>query len=192
LPTRGVLGGLHGSLGLSPLGSSYNYGKLEAHIASWWQLPWDHVVSVQAEIGVIAGDPPFFEKFYVGDYTDLLPDRILGLSPDRRQPPNIMGTDIAEVRYGDYAARLAAEYRIPLYRGHGSVYGIDSFVGAGLYGAATKRELDDPPSGYQGAERIPIDFTYNLGLRIETYVGGFSIAFSNLFGLLPAQGGGRK
>jgi outer membrane protein assembly factor BamA len=192
LPKRGSLGSIRGTLGLPPIGSSYSYQKLEASWASWWTVPWSHVVGVEARIGAVAGDAPFFEKFYVGDFTDLLPARILGLNPDRRQPPNFFGTDIAEVRYGDYAARLAAEYRIPLYRGHGSVYGIDSFVGAGLYGAATKRELDDPPSGYQGAERIPIDFTYNLGLRIETYVGGFSIAFSNLFGLLPAQGGGRK
>ncbi len=192
LPTRGALGSIRGTLGLEPIGSSYGYQKLEASLAYWWRLPWRHVVSLEGQVGAIAGDAPFFEMFYVGDYTDLLPDRILGLNPDRRQPPNILGTDIVEVRYGNYAAKLEAEYRIPLYVGRGSVYGIDFFTGAGLYGVATSRDFEDPPTGYEGAARAPIDLTYNLGLRIETYVGGFSVAFSNLFGLLPAREGGRK
>ena len=41
-------------------------------------------------------------------------------------------------------------------------------------------------------ETVPVDLTYNLGLRVETYVGGFVVAFSNLLGLLPARGSGRK
>lgn len=192
LPTQGSLGTVRGTLGLTPLGSSYGYQKLEAGFSHWWRLPWKHVINVEAELGAIAGAAPFFEKFYVGDFTDLLPDRILGLNPDRRQPPNILDTDIVEVRYGEYAGRLETEYRIPLYDGGGAVYGIDFFTGGGLWGVAGKRELTDPPSGYKGARRAPLDLTYNLGLRIETYVGGFSIAFSNLFGLLPARGGGRK
>jgi outer membrane protein assembly factor BamA len=193
LPTRGTLASVHGTLGLSPLGSSYNYQKLELGLTQWWHLPFDHVVNIEIELGAINGDAPFFEKFYVGDYTDLLPDRVLGLNPDRRQPPNILGTDIVEVRYGDFAARLESEYRIPIYESaRGSIYGIDFFSGGGILGVATKRELTDPPSGYEGARRIPVDLTYNLGLRIETAVGGFSIAFSNLLGLLPARSGGRK
>jgi len=192
LTTRGTLAAIHGSLALPPLGSSYSFQKLELRFKHWWRLPWKHVVSFEAQAGVIAGDPPFYEKLYVGDYSDLLPDRILGLNPDRRQPPNYLGTDIVEVRYGDYAAKLEGEYRVPLYSGGDSIYGIDLFGGLGLYGVATKRELTDPPSGYEGAEQIPVDLTYNLGLRLETYIGGFTLAFSNLLGLLPGRGGGRK
>lgn len=192
LTTRGTLASARVDLGMPPLGSSYGYGKVELGYQHWWRLPWDHVVSVEGRLGVIAGDAPFFEKFYVGDYTDLLPDRLLGLNPDRRQPPNYLGTDIVEVRYGDYAARVQGEYRVPLYEGRGSVYGIDAFAAAGLYGVAERGDLTSPPSGYEGAETVPIDLTYNLGLRVETYVGGFVVAFSNLLGLLPARGSGRK
>lgn len=192
LPKKGDLAIVRGSLGLEALGSSYGFGKLEASYAHWWKLPWRHVVSVRGELGAITGDAPFFEKFYVGDFTDLLPDRVLGLNPDRRQPPNYLGTDIVEIRYGDYAARLEGEYRIPLYSGQGSIYGIDFVSAFGLYGVAARRDFTDPPSGYEGFERVPIDLTFNLGLRIETYVGGFSFAFSNLIGLLPARGGDRK
>ena len=54
----------------------------------------------------VIGDAPLFEKFYVGDFTDLLPDRVLDLNFDRRAAPNFLGTDIVEVRYGQYAAKI--------------------------------------------------------------------------------------
>jgi outer membrane protein assembly factor BamA len=192
LPTRGTLASLRATVALEPLGSSYSYQKIELGWQHWWRLPWRHVVSLELNGGAIAGDAPFFEQFYVGDFTDLLPDRILGLNPDRRQPPNLLGTDIVEIRYGEYAARIEGEYRIPLYTGRGSVYGIDFFTAAGLYGVAGRRDFEDPPSGYEGLARVPVDLTYNLGLRVETFIGGFSVAFSNLLGLLPAGGGERK
>jgi outer membrane protein insertion porin family len=192
LPERGTFASVKGTFGLEPLGSSYGFAKLEGRYQRWWKLPWRHVVSLEGEFGAIAGDAPFFEQFYVGDYTDLLPDRVLGLNPDRRQPPNFFGTNVIEVRYGDYAARLEGEYSIPLYRGGGAIYGIDFFGGAGLYAVATREDFTDPASGYEGASRVPLDLTYNAGLRFETYVGGFSFAVANLVGLLPPKRGDRK
>ena len=57
---------------------------------------------------------------------------------------------------------------------------------------ATAHDLRDPPSGYEGLARAPVDLTYNLGLRVDTSVGGLTLAFSNLLGLLPARSGGRR
>lgn len=192
LTRRGALGSVSTTIGLVPLGSDYGYQKIELRGQRWWQLPWKHVISIEAYAGGIAGDAPFFEKFFVGDFTDLLPDRVLELAPDRRQPPNFFRTDIIEVRYGDYAAKLEAEYRLPIYTGKGSIYGVDLFGAAGVYAVAGRREFSDPPTGYEGAARIPIDLTFNLGLRIDTRVGGLSLGFANLLGLVPVQQGVRK
>jgi outer membrane protein assembly factor BamA len=192
LSTRGTLLSASISAGLPPLGSDYGYQKIELAAQRWWRLPWKHVIRLEAFAGGIAGDAPFFEKFYVGDLTDLLPDRLLDLAPDRRQPPNFLGTDIIEVRYGDFAAKLEGEYRIPLYVGRGSIYGVDLFAAAGLYSVATRREITDPPVGYEGFGRVPLDLTYNLGLRVDTSVGGFTLAFSNFLGFIPARRGERK
>ena len=191
LTTRGTLASASVTLGLPPLGSSYGFQKVELALRHWFRLPWGHVARIGAFGGGIAGDAPFFEKFYVGDFTDLLPDRVLDLAPDRRQPPNLLGTDIGEVRYGDFAAKIDAEYRVPVYTGRGAVYGVDVFATAGVYGVATRRELTDPPTGYAGARRIPVDLTFNLGVRVDTKVGGITLAFSNLLGLLPARHGER-
>jgi outer membrane protein assembly factor BamA len=189
LPTRGWNVVLTGDTALAPLGSDYGYTKLQLRASKWWSLPRSHVLRLDFNYGALTGNAPFFEKFYIGDFTDLLPDRVLDLNFDRRVAPDFLKTNIVEVRYGDYAAKLQAEYRIPLYRGHRSVYGIDLFGAAGIYGVATYRDLTDPARGYHGYRTIPIDLTFNLGFRIDTSAGGFLFAFSNLLGLVPVRSG---
>jgi outer membrane protein insertion porin family len=188
LPTKGMYVTVVGDTALAPTGSDYFYSKLQIRASRWWTLPWNHVARLELNYGAVTGNSPFFEKFYVGDFTDLLPDRILDLNFDRRTAPNFLKTDIVEVRYGNYAAKLQGEYRIPVYRGHRSIYGIDFFGAAGIYGVASYRDLSDPPRGYTGFRRVPIDLTFNLGFRIDTSAGGFVFAFSNLLGLFPVRG----
>jgi outer membrane protein insertion porin family len=191
LPTRGWLVSFRGEVSLLPAALDYDYQKFELDAAHWWKLPFhDHVLKVGVFAGGISGHAPFFEQFYVGDYTDLLPDRVLGMNFDRRPAPNFLGTDIVEVRYGDYALKLSAEYRIPLYRGRRSIYGIDLFATGGLYGVAGRRDLTEPPSGYSGLARIPLDITGNIGLRMDTSAGGFAFAFSNVLSFVPVRGEG--
>jgi outer membrane protein insertion porin family len=187
LPTRGWYIQLTGDTAFTPAGGDYGYTKVQLKASRWWKLPWDHVARLQLDYGAITGNAPFFEKFYVGDFTDLLPDRVLDLTFDRRNAPNYFNTDIVEVRYGDYALKVQGEYRIPLYRGHRSVYGVDLFGVAGVYGVASSRDLTDPPRGYHGIRKVPIDLTFNVGLRIDTSAGGFVFAFSNLLGLVPVR-----
>jgi outer membrane protein assembly factor BamA len=188
LPTRGMYVSVIGDTAIAPTGSDYFYSKLQIRASKWWSLPWNHVARLELNYGAVTGNSPFFEKFYVGDFTDLLPDRVLDLNFDRRTAPNFLKTDIVEVRYGNYAAKLQGEYRIPVYRGHRSIYGIDFFGAAGVYGVASYRDLSDPPRGYNGIRRVPIDLTFNLGFRIDTSAGGFVFAFSNLLGLFPVRG----
>lgn len=190
LPTQGWLVTLNGEFALLPASLDYDYQKLEARASHWWRLPWGHhVLSLDLYGGAIAGHAPFFEQFYVGDLSDFLPDRVLGMTFDRRPPPNFLGTQIVEERYGNYAFKLAAEYRIPLYRGQRSIYGIDLFGGGGIYGLASDRTLTDPPSAYKGLARVPIDLTATLGFRADTSVGGFTFSLSNALGFVFAGRG---
>jgi len=189
LPTRGHRVELGLDVALTPLGSDYPFEKVVARASQWFSLPWGgHVLELRAFAGAISGNAPLFERFYVGDLSDLLPDRALDLAFDRRPAPNFLSTDIVEIRYGSYAAKLDAEYRIPIYRGTRSVYGIDFFGSAGLYGLANEQDFQTPAPGYSGFATWPIDLTFNLGLRIDTQVGGFVFGVSNLVGLIPVRG----
>ena len=185
LPTRGVYVTTQAEASLTPLGSDYPYARLQVQGSHWMKLPWAHVVRVEGLAGAILGDAPLFERFYVGDLTDLLPDRTLDLAFDRRAAPNFFDNLIGEVRYGTYAAKVAGEYRVPLYRGRRSVYGVDLFGTVGLYGLTTAEDAKRPPRGYAGFRRIPVDLTFNLGLRIDTSAGGFVLGSSNLLWLIP-------
>jgi hypothetical protein len=189
LPTRGDALTVLGEASLAPLGSDYPYAKVQAHLTHWFGLPWSgHVLAIDGFAGAIFGNAPMFEKYYVGDFTDFLPDRVLGLNFDARPAPNFLSTDIAEVRYGQYAAKLDAEYRIPLYRGTRSIYGVDLFGAFGVYGVCDLDDITNPPRGYEGLAKVPIDLTFNLGLRADTALGGFLFGVSNWVGFLPVRG----
>jgi len=187
LPTRGwhVLALAEASL--TPIGSEYPYTKLVLRGSRWMPLPWDHVLRIEGILGAVFGDAPLYEKFYVGDYTDLRPHRALDLAFDRRAAPNFLNTTVAEVRYGDYAARINAEYRIPIYRGRKSIYGVDFFGSAGLYAVANARDVTSPARGYSGFSRVPVDLTFNIGLKVDTAAGGFSLGIANFIGFIPIR-----
>jgi outer membrane protein assembly factor BamA len=191
LPTRGSFSTITSEVGLLPAGRDYDYTRVDAQTSRWFRLPWsNHVLRLSAFAGAIVGNAPFFEQYYIGDFSDFLPDRVLGVSFDHRFPKNFLGTQIAEVRYGKYAFDAGAEYRIPLYRGHHTVFGIDFFGSGGLYSVASERDLTDPPDAYSGFARFPLDLTFNLGFRMDTSAGGFVFAFSNVLGFLPVRGQG--
>ncbi len=188
LPTRGHDLTASVDASLTPLGSEYPYAKLVAHGTQWFELPWGHVLALDAFVGAIFGNAPIFERFYVGDLTDLLPDRVLDLNFDRRPAPNYLNTDIVEIRYGNYAAKINAEYRIPVYRGTRSIYGVDLFGSFGVFGLANEEDFVARARGYQGFGTVPIGLSFNAGLRIDTQAGGFTIGLSNLLGLIPVRG----
>ena len=50
-------------------------------------------------------------------------------------------------------------------------------------------DLTQPARGYSGFSIIPIDLTFNLGLRIDTAAGGFTIGLANLIGFIPIRSG---
>jgi outer membrane protein insertion porin family len=191
LPTRGWHASVSVEVGLLPAGSDYDYQRAQVQASRWWRLPWDeHVLRLELFAGAIAGNAPFFEQYYVGDFSDFLPARVLGVNFDRRPPLNFLGTDIVEVRYGQYAFKVAGEYRIPMFRGHRSIYGIDFFASMGIYGVASTRDITDPPVGYSGLSQVPVDLTGNFGFRMDTSAGGFVFAFSNVLGFVPVRGKG--
>jgi len=191
LPTRGWLASLNGEFSVLPSALDYDFQKIEFRAQRWWLLPFGrHVIQLDMYGGAIAGRAPFFDQFYVGDLTDFLPDRVLGMTFDRRPPPNFLGTEIVEERYGKYALKVTGEYRVPLYRGRRSIYGIDVFASFGFYGLADERTIAEPPTGYTGAARIPIDLTGNIGFRADTSAGGFTFAFANALSFIPLRGEG--
>ncbi|HEV8246092.1 MAG TPA: BamA/TamA family outer membrane protein, partial [Polyangiaceae bacterium] len=74
LPTQGWLLNLTGELALLPAMEDYSYQRLVLQASHWWKMPWkEHVLRLELFGGAISGNAPFFEQFYVGDFSDFLP-----------------------------------------------------------------------------------------------------------------------
>ncbi len=186
-PTRGILARFAADVAAAATGSDYPYAKLETQLTRWFPMPWRHdTVRFHAQASVVTGAAPLFERFYVGDLSDLLPDRVVGLTVDERAAPNLLGTRVRENRWGTVAAKLGGEYAFRVYRGGARVESVDIYLGAGAY------YLDDPSQLLASARprtdrSLPVDLTVDAGIRLVTTVGVFGFGLSNWLGLFPAE-----
>jgi outer membrane protein insertion porin family len=182
LPTRGSRAALTLQTALPLLGSRYAYAKGTAQ-TSWYHPVGRHVFGVHGFAGAIFGDAPYFERFFVGDLNLLLPPRALGLNFSTLPSRDFLGTSVASHRYDNFAARLMVEYAVPLWRRHGFVYRGDAFAAFGAFAMAS---LDDlRVRDVSVARAIPADLTADLGLRLDTYVGIFTLSIANGLGRIP-------
>src|SRR5688572_13119310 len=172
-------------IGSGLIGSTYDFARLEASARHFQPLPWGHVVSLGMFVGTVFGRAPFFYRFYAADLSDLLPSRALELNLDHRRTHNLLGTSIRDFDKADLAARIDFEYELPLHRGDGDIRGIDAYAGAGLFLLAERDALRGGLPGYEGLERVPVDFTFDLGVQADTKIGVFKVGFSSLIGFLP-------
>lgn len=184
LPTRGVLIQLRGDYGSALIGSDYEFLRLQVSGHHYFPLPWGHVLRLGGFAGVVFGRSPFFYKFYASDLSDLIPSRALELNLDRSPPPNLLNTAIAEMQAEDLAARIDVGYSIPLYRGGGGFYALDAYFLAGVYALMARRDVTVAIPGYTGFSRIPIDLTFDLGVRMDTSIGVFQFGISNVLGFV--------
>ena len=184
LPSQGALGWVQADAGTRLLGSDYDFLRLQGLLRGWIPLPWGHSVRLSAYGGIVFGDAPFFYKFHVSDLTDLIPSRILEMELDRRKPPNFLGTSVEVMRHEEVALRFDVEYGLPLYRGGGGVRAINAYANVGVYALADLLDLQVAIPGAEGFARVPVDLTFDLGLRMDTTVGVFQFGFSNVLGIL--------
>jgi outer membrane protein insertion porin family len=171
LPRSGMRAALSVEVGTSLLGSSYSYVKTVFNGSFYFKMPHGHALGFHLFGGSIEGDAPYFDRFFIGDLDLLLPRRALGINFSTQPAPNFLGTSIASQRYDDYAGRLLIEYAVPIWRHHGWVYGGDAFVAFGVLGMASDEDMLTSP---------PIDLTGDLGIRLDTYVGVFTVSIANV------------
>jgi outer membrane protein assembly factor BamA len=182
LPARGARASVTLQTALPLLGSSYAFAKGVAQ-ASWYHPVRRHVIGVHGYAGAMFGDAPYFERFFVGDLNLLLPPRALGLNFSTLASRDFLGTSVGGHRYDAFAARLLVEYAVPLWRRHGFFYRGDVFAAFGAFALASVDDLrvrDVSPG-----RALPADLTADLGLRLDTYVGIFTVSIANALGRIP-------
>jgi outer membrane protein assembly factor BamA len=187
LPGSGRKTALDVLLATRIIGSDYEYAKFTLVHDEYFSLPRMQSLRLGLFGGLILGTAPFIDQFFAGDFSAFVPSRILQMNFTHLRP-NVLETAIQEMRYEDIAAAVNLEYSIPLYRGGGPIYGVDAFLGAGLFLIASGNHLRVESQEYKGIRAVPMDFTADLGLRIDTGVGLFVVSLANLFRFLPLVG----
>lgn len=187
LPSEGALTDFAVELSTEVFGSDYEYAKFTLAHDTYFPLGKGHSIRLGLFAGLIMGDAPFFNRFFVGDYSAFIPSRVLGLNFSHLQP-KLLDTSVQEMRYEDMVGNLGIEYSIPFFRGDGVVYGINGFIGVGIFALASREHLRIDPKGYQGYEVVPMDLTADLGIKIDTRFGILIFSVANLFRLIPSVG----
>lgn len=186
LPTQGTYLRVQADAGTRLLGSAYDFVRLQAQFRQWVPLASHHTLRLSLFGGIVLGDAPFFYKFNASDMTDLIPSRLLEMQLDRRAPPNLLGTAIAFMRNEEVAVRADIEYNVSLLRHdrRGGLRGAHAYVNVGTYLLADLQDLQFAVPGLRGASRVPIDLTFDIGVRLDTSIGVFQFGFSNLLGFI--------
>ena len=177
LPRSGMRVGLSVETATGLLGSSYDFVKTVAQGAFYWPMPRGHALGLHVLAGGIWGDAPFFDRFFVGDLNLLLPRRALDINFSTLPSRNLLNNSIDAHRYDDFAGRILLEYAIPVWRRRSFVYGGDAFIAAGAFIMGSPGDFLTP--GPVSLHSMPIDLTGDIGLRLDTYIGIFTISFAN-------------
>jgi outer membrane protein assembly factor BamA len=180
-------GGHHISLSIegttTAFASSYGFVKGVAQASNYFPLRWGHVIGIHGYLGGIAGDAPYFDRFFVGDLNPLLPPRALGLNFSTQPSHDFLGTGIAAHRYDNLAGRALVEYAIPIWSRHGLLYRGDAFAAFGVFALSNPDDLKNRDLSLSRA--IAADLTADLGIRLDTTIGIFTLSVANAIGRIP-------
>ncbi|HEY5282792.1 MAG TPA: BamA/TamA family outer membrane protein, partial [Polyangia bacterium] len=180
-------GGHHLSLSVeaatTALASSYGFVKGVAQASNYLALRSGHVIGIHAYLGGIWGDAPTFDRFFIGDLNQLLPPRALGLNFSTQPSHDFLGTGIAAHRYDNLAGRLIVEYAIPIWSRHGLIYRGDAFAAFGIFAVSNPDDLRNRDVPLSRA--IASDLTADLGIRLDTTFGIFTLSVANAIGRIP-------
>lgn len=183
VPRAGAHAVLSAEAAPAALGSSYEFLKLLLQVSLHRRAVGSHVVALHLVGGAIFGNAPYFDQFFVGDLNPLLPPRALGLNFSTQPSRNLLGTSIASHRYDNFAGRVLVDYSIPIWRRRRLIYSGNAFVAVGLFGMASRGRFRDETRS--GLAALPLDLTADLGVRLDTSIGIFTVSFANALGRIP-------
>jgi outer membrane protein assembly factor BamA len=165
LPTRGSRLQAFVTFSSLAIGSDYEYSRYLLQLEQWIPQGGGRAFRLDAVAGAVQGDAPFFDRFYVADWSFFN----VGSATARALEMNFS----PDPRYDDILAVVGAEYDIPLWRTE--FFHIKrayvAFGGRFVYSEET------PGAGRTPLSKTP--FSADIAFRFDTPIGlvNFSVAF---------------
>jgi outer membrane protein insertion porin family len=183
MPTRGHRAVISLEAALPLFGSSYSYAKGVAQGSIFFPTRAGHVIALHGFGGAVLGEAPFFARFFIGDLNFLLPPRALGLNLSTQPSRNVFNNSASRRRYESVAGRAVVEYAIPLWRRGRFAYRGDAFAAFGVFGLADLEDLVARDTDLRRSTSS--DLTGDVGVRLDTNIGVFTLSIANALGRLP-------
>jgi outer membrane protein insertion porin family len=167
VPTSGEQLSFGIELGTSLLGSDYEFSKYTGSGSIALEPFPAHSLVFRGEAGLIQGEAPFFDQFFIGDHTYF--------AFGRDSLPRAVQLNFSEANdYDDLLIGGGLEYAIPLHRGRRGIYRIYLYGGVEAVVTASLDEIQEDPSGRSTGGFFPMSF--DVGLKMDTYLGAFTIS----------------
>ena len=176
VPSRGHRVTLAAEAGSKLIGSSYEFSKYVGEVQFAFPVFGTHSLSLSAFGGVVQGQTPFFNQFFLSDHAYF--------AFGRDSLPRTLQLNFSESNdYDDLALSAGADYSIPLLDGGGEFL-FRSFVYGGIDVSLTASldELQEDPEGRGPGGHLPLSF--DAGVRLDTVIGHFTVSVSYILDLV--------
>ncbi|MFO0722283.1 MAG: BamA/TamA family outer membrane protein [Myxococcota bacterium] len=175
VPTEGARAALAVELGTKVFASTYEFSKYTADFEFAFSPFLKHSLVLKAFGGLIQGQTPFFNQFFVRDF--------MHFALGTKALPRLVQVNFSSFNdYDDLILSGGAEYAIPFAEGNDVLYRAFLYAGVNVAATASLAEIQEDPSGRGPTGRLPISF--DLGVKLDTYIGHFTLSLAYVVDLV--------
>jgi hypothetical protein len=175
VPTQGGRIVLGVEAGTKLIGSSYEYSKYFGEIQQAFLVFGRHSLIIRALGGLVQGQTPFFNQFFLSDYA------FFAFGRDSL-PRNVQLNFSESNDYDDLIISVGADYSIPIQEGGDLLYRTHVYGGVDLSATASLDEVQEDPAGRGTGGNVPISF--DAGVKFDTWIGNFTLSLSYMLDLV--------
>ena len=175
VPTSGSRIALAVEMGTTLIGSSYEFSKYTGEVQKAFLAFSEHSLVFRGFGGIIQGETPFFNQFFLGDFAYF--------AWNRSSLPRNAQINFSESNdYDDLIFSVGADYSIPVLTQEDVLYRMFVYAGIDVSMTASLDELQEDRTGRGIGRTFPLSF--DLGMKFDTSFGNFTLSMSYLFELV--------
>jgi outer membrane protein assembly factor BamA len=175
VPTQGGRIVLGVEAGTKLIGSSYEFSKYFAEAQQAFLIGDSHSLIIRAFGGLVQGQTPFFNQFFISDYAYF--------AIGRDSLPRAVQLNFSESNdYDDLIFSTGADYSIPIQEGGDLLYRTYVFGGIDISVTASLDEVQEDETGRGTGGQVPLSF--DAGVKLDTWIGNFTVSLSYMLDLV--------
>lgn len=175
VPTQGGRIVLGVEAGTKLIGSSYEFSKYFAEVQEAFLVFHKHSLIIRAFGGLVQGQTPFFNQFFISDYAYFAFGR-------DSLPRNVQLNFSESNDYDDLIISVGADYSIPIQEGGDLLYRTYVYGGIDVSATASLDEVQEDATGRGTGGSIP--FSFDAGVKFDTWIGNFTLSLSYMLDLV--------